>query len=484
MQRLDFLCVLAGARRIAMPLNLVLSVEEAGPLTPLPFSPPLVEGLVMALDRVLPQMPLAAVLGEEGRPGGVLVVLAARDDVRALRVDQVAGMVQIDVEAVQPIDDLERAEQPLISAHFTALDGEWSVLDYARLTADQPMETEPASGAALIGISHETTAATPPTAESGEHLPLLQVKISGESYAVPIADIVEILVPGAMRSMPATPDWVAGLIDRRGTPLLIVSASVLLGRPSMREFNTVLVIEIPRAGEIGIAIDRAVGIERIHQADIHAVTQDMPGVARYFVAGSEHIIGIIDPITLTGQVRDEIAALVPRPEKPVDETPTVETIKLSRRLLSMRVGRELLALPLERVERIQASVVLTPLPQPGTGFHAMTDVGDATVPVLDLRRDITDAGSALTPPCTLVQIEGALAGLAVDQVLRIEDIPDADVQDVATHPLLPISHVARSGSDLLSVLVIDRVLPPLDDVLAATAPSSQVQSKPAGRSAR
>jgi chemotaxis signal transduction protein len=108
MQRLDFLCVLAGSRRIAMPLNLVLSVEEAGPLTPLPFSPPLVEGLVLALGRVLPQMPLAAVLGEESREGGVLVVLAASDDVRALRVDQVAGMVQVDVEVVQPIDIIER----------------------------------------------------------------------------------------------------------------------------------------------------------------------------------------------------------------------------------------------------------------------------------------------------------------------------------------------------------------------------------------
>ena len=59
MERLDFLCVIAGTLRIAIPLNLVLSVEEAGPLTPLPFSPDLVEGLVMALGRVLPQMALA-----------------------------------------------------------------------------------------------------------------------------------------------------------------------------------------------------------------------------------------------------------------------------------------------------------------------------------------------------------------------------------------------------------------------------------------
>src|ERR1700739_594704 len=72
MERLDFPCVVAGTWRIAIPLNLVLSVEEAGPLTPLPFNPELVEGLVMALGRVLPQMPLAAALNETSRARGVL----------------------------------------------------------------------------------------------------------------------------------------------------------------------------------------------------------------------------------------------------------------------------------------------------------------------------------------------------------------------------------------------------------------------------
>ena len=52
-------------------------------------------------------------------------------------------------------------------------------------------------------------------------------------------------------------------------------------------------------------------------------------------------------------------------------------------------------------------------------------------------------------------------------MLRIEDIPDSDVEDIATHPLLPVSHVARSGENLLSVLVIDRVLPPIDEVMSA-----------------
>lgn len=464
MERLDFLCVIAGTRRIAIPLNLVLSVEEAGPLTPLPFSPDLVEGLVMALGRVLPQMPLAAALKEPCRDGGVLVVVAGSDDMRALRVDQVAGMVQIDVQSIESLDDEEHARQSLLTARFAALGAEWRVLDYVRLANDQPMTAAEAEiGAALLGAVNEASEqAAAPTELADARQPLLLVDISRENYAIATSAIIEILVPGTIRSMPGTPAWVAGLIDRRGSPLLVVSTASLLGRPQSDGAAIVLVIDAPDAGEVGILVDRAVGIERIHHSDIHEVTQEMVGVASYFVIASERIVGIIDPAALMRQVSAVLADLVPREARTADETELVVETRMSRKLLAVRVGREFLALPLDRVERIQAAVALTPLPEPGTGFHAMADVGDATVPVLDLRRRIPQAGSAPTPPCTLVKIEGALAGLAVDQVLRIEDVPDDDVEDVTAHPLLPVSHVARSGDRLMSVLVIDRVLPPLD----------------------
>jgi chemotaxis signal transduction protein len=464
MERLDFLCIIAGRLRIAIPLNLVLSVEETAPLTPLPFSPDLVEGLVMALGRVLPQMPLAAALKEPCRDGGVLVVVAGSDDVRALRVDQVAGMVQVDVQSIDSLDDEELARQPLLTARFTALAAEWRVLDYVKLTNDQPMAAaRTQSGAAFLGATSDAAEQLALPAEIVDtRQPLLVLDIGRESYAVATSAIIEILVPGTTRSMPGAPAWVAGLIDRRGSPLLVLSTASLLGRPRSDGAAIVLVIDAPGAGEIGILVDRAVGIERIDHADIHEVTQEMVGVASYFVAASERIVGIIEPSALIRQVSAALVGLVPRGPGAADETEIVIATRLSRKLLAVRVGREFLALPLDRVERIQASVVLTPLPEPGNGFHAMADVGDATVPVLDLRRRIPEAGSAPNPPCTLVNIEGALAGLAVDQVLRIEDVPDDDVEDITTHPLLPVSHVARSGGRLMSVLVIDRVLPPLD----------------------
>ena len=233
MERLDLLCILAGSCRVAIPLNLVLSVEEARPLTPLPFSPDLVEGLVMALGRVVPQMSLAAVLREQPREGGVLVVVAASDDVRALRVDQVAGMVQVDIQAVKTTDEAERTAQPLLTARFEALGEAWDVLDYTALTLDQRMQpAEAIDGAALVATAGAPADDAPsPANEVDEHLPLLVVEIAGESYAVPTSDIVELVIPGVVRSMPAAPTWVAGMIDRRGAPLLVLSTAMLLGRP-------------------------------------------------------------------------------------------------------------------------------------------------------------------------------------------------------------------------------------------------------------
>jgi chemotaxis signal transduction protein len=289
------------------------------------------------------------------------------------------------------------------------------------------------------------------------------VEIAGESYAVPTSDIVELLIPGVVRSMPAAPAWVGGIIDRRGTPLLVLATATLLGRPSTCPSTITLVVQVEGAGEVGIMIDRAVGIERIPRSAIHDVPRDMAGVASYFVIETEHIVGIIDLAALTAQVGNAVAELAPHePSAALTAEIVAPQARPSQKLLAVRLGRELFALPLDRVERIQASIVLTPLPRPGTGFHGIADVGGAMVPVLDLRRSIEHAGQDPHPPCALVRIEGALAGLAIDQVLRIEDIADDHIETIAAHPRLPVSHVAHSGDQLLTVLVIDRVLPPLD----------------------
>jgi chemotaxis signal transduction protein len=133
--------------------------------------------------------------------------------------------------------------------------------------------------------------------------------------------------------------------------------------------------------------------------------------------------------------------------------------------LTMRVGRELLAVPVDRIHRLQASVKLTPIPESDTGFDAVADVGDGVVPVIDLRRILAADGEPiaddLPPPCLLAVFGGGIAGIIVDQILHIENISDSQVEPAGESPLLPVSHLLRLNGQLMSALSLDRLLPPL-----------------------
>jgi len=129
----------------------------------------------------------------------------------------------------------------------------------------------------------------------------------------------------------------------------------------------------------------------------------------------------------------------------------------------MRVGRELYGITLDRIERIQASAELTPLPTDIHYFDGMADVGDAIVPVIDLRRQ---QGERLKPfdvghhpPCILTVLEGAVTGILVDQVLTIQDVPVDRFEVMSGASKVPVSHVVSFENQLISVLTIDRLLP-------------------------
>ena len=131
--------------------------------------------------------------------------------------------------------------------------------------------------------------------------------------------------------------------------------------------------------------------------------------------------------------------------------------------MTLRVGREFLAIPLDRIQRLQAAVHLTPIPDRGIGFDGLADVGDGVVPVIDLRRilgsDADGSNSDAAPPCLLALIEGGMAGVIVNQVLRIETVPESQIIPAEDTPNLPVSHVLHLQDRLMSVILLDRLLP-------------------------
>ncbi len=463
MAQRNLLCCNLGDARVAVPLERVIGVAEAAVVTPLPYSAPSFEGLVEVFGQVMPQVNVASLLALPSTAGGgILVVVSDRGGSLALRVTQVSGMIQADDETLSGTAAHARAAGALYMAEVEHQGVLHYVLDLDLLATSDGLDLSGPVGAVLLPEA-QVEAPKPPEPES---LPLLLLEIAGERYAIPNRSIVELNVPDGIRAMPGSPDWILGLIDVRGTPIVALSTAMLLGRPTAEGHvpDVCFIVELEAGLPVALFVDRAIGLERISPSIINPMPQPMAGISGYFVLHEDQIIGLIDPRQLLAQVAPVLREAIPQQPASAPEAARTDERGQYQQLLSLRVGRELYAMTLDRIERIQASVLLTALPSDINYFDGMADVGDAIIPVIDLRRqqgktlrpfDMTER-----PPCILTVLEGAMTGILVDQVLSIIDIPPERLEPVREASRLPISHVVAHEGNLIALLTIDRLLPP------------------------
>jgi chemotaxis signal transduction protein len=447
-------------RRFAIPLDQVIGVVESAEVTPIPFSPAPFEGLVQAMGQVVPQIGLAALLGLPSSDGGTLVVASDLGGSVALRVEQVYAMLQIDRERLVLSDPDSRARQPMILGHFYDGTTTCFVLSINELTSGELADTVGEPGAVLLPPDTILDAGDEDaTVRQAE--PYLMISLGGHIYAIKINQVLELIELSSLRPVPRGPLWIAGMIDLRGEPILGLSLPALLAQPEQGQGRLGLVVAYPSGARVALVAERSLGIERYTDAQIHAMGEPVAGIESYLVRGDNDLVGVISPSALLYPIEDELRAWAPRAD-PVEADPSRHQLLGFRQFLTLRVGREMIAVSLDRIHRLQASVQLTPLPARATGFDGMAD---AVVPVIDLRRvlsgDAEPAGTQHTPPCLLARIDGSVAGMIVDQVLRIETVAEDNLMQARDAPNLPVSEVLNLNGQMMSVVSLDRLLPQL-----------------------
>ena len=71
----------------------------------------------------------------------------------------------------------------------------------------------------------------------------LLFELDGDRYALDVAQIAEVLPLAAPKAIPGAPEWVAGVIERHGTPVPVIDVPQLaLGRPARPLRSTRLVL--------------------------------------------------------------------------------------------------------------------------------------------------------------------------------------------------------------------------------------------------
>jgi chemotaxis signal transduction protein len=454
-QLVDLVVLQVETSLYAVSVSAVLGVTEVSPLTPIPFSPAPFEGLVCAFGQVMPQIDLLNLLNSRNGTGEILIGLSHSSGSVALRVDRVVKLKEF-----QGFPEVPEADDPRpISGYYADGEAKIALLDLDRVLLHESMPLTEETSDILLGALPDTM-----TEDSGAEeavKKLLLVRLGEETLAV-LADAVdENLVIEEIAPLHGAPTWISGIVVLRGQPILAVSLPALLGRTEPA--NEVGLFVSDSGNQIILLANACLQLVSVQELEIYAFDQPISGMNSYYIRDEVLAIGIVDIAALLAPHTDTIAAWTPRlrPKAAAEDTRSIE---LPRQFLTVRVGKEICAFALERVHRIESEIILTRLPGHHVGFDGVAETSEGVVPVLDLRKRTPRADGAAMhayAPCLLASLDGGIAGLMVDRVLRVEDAYSRQLEPALSSDSFPVTHILHLQAVLAPVVALERLLPPL-----------------------
>lgn len=442
MPGLGLLLFRSGCRLFCLPDGVVQEILPAGLTTPLPFTPPWVDGLANISGRVIPQASLGALLGENSTSAAqeLLVLRTPRADC-VLRVDEVLQRVEVaagDVQAFLPAD--AGAAGAYVCGEVHIGDEIVLLLDPERL-GELFSAREPARGeAGLLGSLEEKAGAV-----VEDRLGCLAFMAGGERYAMDLRDIGEIIEAGAVTAIPGAPAAVTGLSTLRDEPLLMVSLAGLLGLPPGPQTKALVV----KHGElrVGLLLDDIDGIVQFPLSALRALGEAAGDIAGVLHDAAGTVLGLLSVERLLRPERERLlAGWVPTQRR--------EHLRQVRKLsahLEVSLGGERFGIPLNAVQRILPWSAPEALDDARGRVRGVVNIEGAVVPVLAGDGLYRGRAESVQGAWVIVGDESRPWALAVDEACAIVQVPLDGLERIGNGDGL-LEAVANVDGRLLSIL--------------------------------
>jgi purine-binding chemotaxis protein CheW len=446
---------LAGGRFALRALS-VSQVLDLLPVTPLPYAPADVEGLVNVAGAVLLKVDLSLRLGMPPRAasanGNLLVVMTGHESV-ALQADRVYNKVSQDEASIKLYDDDQH--HPLIRGEFTQGEHMVLLLNEAALgLQDMQPEGVPEDGGGLIGALADVGQLQSTDIELSD-LPTLVVEDGAETYALHMQHVQEIVQMGSLTDLPGAGPEVMGLMKLRGQALMVLSLARLLGRDIEMPPRFVLVVSVGDT-RLGLSVADVLGIERYSKSDVQPIAggdSQLEGYLPGSASRSGHMTGLL---SIEGLVSDDGMSNYRRYMTQHGSLTTElmdSTARSARRVLTFRLGAERCALALDAVDRVEEYTSSVDLPEGDASLSGAIQIKGEIAPVMDLRT-LLNLTPLETSSYVIVRVEGAAWALIVDKIERVIEIPEKDITPVRTHQSDYLTEVARVDGELISLLTL------------------------------
>lgn len=145
-------------------------------------------------------------------------------------------------------------------------------------------------------MNASTQTATMAGSQEQEEQQYLTFMLSGETYAISILSIKEIIQYGSLTEVPRMPDFIRGVINLRGAVVPVIDLSARFGKPPtpVGRRNCIIIIEAALGSEtqnVGVMVDAVNAVLEIPANEIEPAPTFGTNIRADFIAGMGKING-------------------------------------------------------------------------------------------------------------------------------------------------------------------------------------------------
>lgn len=321
--------------------------------------------------------------------------------------------------------------------------------------------------------------------------------VHGETFAVPLAEVQEIIrMPDAVR-LPLSPPSLEGLANLRGTVLPVINLRTVFGCEAHEHDDTTRVVVLDQGRPVGLVVDRMANVvtveaDRIEPADHIGSSVESDLLTGMIKGADQSMVMILDAAALVRrEIRsigrreaEDAAAAGARDRDAVRQEAASDEIQL----VSFVVAGQEYAFPIEHVQEIvQVPARITRVPNADGCLLGVITLRDRLLPLVSLRSLFSLPDKALSEQDRIVVIslgrgsrDEVAVGVVMDsvkEVLRVaralvDAVPSLLARDQHLQDLTAICRL-DAGKRLVSVLSAERMFrhPAIRDAADAAAAS-------------
>ena len=451
-----YLAFTSGTSCFAVPADCVQEILCLHTVTPLPFVPECIDGLVNIEGKIAVQVNFSHLHGQAHHKGKELILIDTGRSLCALKVDEVLGRVSLPSGKILPFitdeyttfhAEIDNIEADFFIGTYTKNHITTLIVDHQRIGQLVQAGAAKNTGEGILGKIDNSD-----DREEDMSIACL-VTLSGEDrYAFELNGIMEIVEAGACTPIPGAPDYLEGFHLVRGHALPVINLLAMIDQPQPATKNNWIIIVERDNFRYGLLVNAIEGIVNFPLESYEPIVDTESNLSGLFIYQEKTTV-LLSPKRI---VHDEILDILSQHAtfQPKD---LVSTVEETERYLRVSICEKTYAIPLENVKRVAQFFPMEKISDNNGHIQGAIDLDGSIIPVLALEKALALKRQTAEGEYVIVSKNQHEWAICVDLAQGIVDVPVSNIKHMQagnSHYINGIAHIDENLVPLLDFSIL------------------------------